>query len=295
MRTLIIAVAAGVFLVAPCCAQTTVTFGEATGSPGESVSFSLSIDPRQDVSDFQGAFTYDRNFLLLDSIDLSNEAWDNGIQRLNYIDNPPGTVTFDTESYDWWLEDISRLAILKFVISSTAFSTTTEVAFKGEFDYELDNSGGWDVPDSTKNGIITIVGPPHPGGKAPQVNLRMESSSTVYYGETPVVHYNIQANDWAEYVVEVYLAVITPTGKMFFIDNKNNLYLNPHPVTDKFSIKDTSGNIATLPVPDTAPEGTYSIDGVLVYRGKSPLDSNNWVSNLGRTHFNLIKDPAAAR
>lgn len=291
MKTAILTVAAAFIALAPCYAQTTITFGEDSGGPGDSVSFSLSIDPRENVTDFELTFTYDRNFLILDDIYLSREAQENGIYRLHNNELSPGTVKITTESsYDewWWPTNISRLAILKFRISSTAFKTTTHVRFQGPVYYEVDDSGAWNEPDATVDGVINIVGPNVPIGQNPDVSLKMKSTSTLTYGEIPEVHFNIQANGWDEYVVEAYLAVILPDGQLYYFDKNFKIKVKPNPILPKFSIRDTSGNVGFFPLPNTIPEGIYTFYGVLCFRGKNPLEKKNWVSNLQHTHFSLV-------
>jgi hypothetical protein len=278
----------------PCCADI-MSFGTDSGAPGEKVSFSLSIDPDEPVTNFECTFEYDNNLLTLDDVYLSDGATGNGIYRIWCNESPPGRVHIDTESWGdgWWIYDINMLAILKFIISSSAHSTTTYVRFIGPAYYETDDSGYWDVA-TTQDGMITIVAvgptptPTPPQGKPPDLSLRMESTTVLTYREEPVVRYHVMANDWSGYRSDAYLAVSLPNGTFLYRDGRGRLTSKQTPVKGNMTIADASGTIGFGPLPNSAPPGLYTIYGVLATVGKNPLKAKYQISNVEDAQFQLV-------
>lgn len=281
---------------AGACRADTMSFGTASGAPGNDVSFSLSIDPDEPVTNFECTFTYNTSLLILQDIYLSNGAEENGIYRLWYNENPRGTVTIQTESgwYDW-TEDISRLAILDFGISSSAYSTTTHINFVGTPVWEYDNSGYWE--DAwPQNGSITIVAPgptptPRPSGKRPEVNLRMESTTVYTWGEEPFVRAQVTANDWAGYPEDAYVAVGIPGGEILYLNSRNALVSKATPIVKKMKVENSVNIVGFGAVPQTAPLGLYTVYGTLCSPGKNPTKSSNRASNLETAQFELVEPP----
>ena len=297
MRIFLLVIMISIAAIVSCHAQT-MTFGEASGNPGDSISFSLSINPELPVTNFECYFTYDTNLLILDGISLSDGAEDNGIYRLWYDEVATGKIHVYTESWwddwDWWVGDISRLAILEFKISSSAPSSTTYVSFDGSPQYELDYSGTMEVADSIINGVITIGGggpaptPTPPQGKSPEVALRMENTEVLTYGEEALVHYTLTANAWKGYSVDAYLAAMLPNGQIYYRDSRGDLTLSRVPVKSSMKLANAQGVISFGYLPSTIPEGLYNIYGTLTYVGKNPLNSSDRVSNLEDAQFELI-------
>ncbi len=282
-------------LAALPCRADIMSFGSGSGAPGSSVSFSLSIDPDESVTDFDCTFEYDTNLLTLDDVELSDGAQDNGIYRIWCNESPPGRVHIYTESWgdEWWVDDISRLAILTFIISSSARSTTTPVNFIGPAYYETDYSGYWNTA-TAQNGAITIVGggptptPTPPSGTPPELSLRMESTMVLAYGEEPVVRYRVKANGWKGYHADAYLAVTLPNGKLLYRNSRGGLTSKQTPVRGNMTIGDASGDIGFGPLPNNAPPGLYTIYGVLATVGKNPLKGKYQISNVEDTQFQLV-------
>lgn len=293
MRAFILCCMTMMLAAIPCFADI-MSFGIGSGAPGQSVSFSLSIDPDESVTDFDCSFEYDANLLTLDDVELSDGAEDNGIYRIWCDESPTGKVHIYTESWgdEWWLDDISRLAILTFIISSSAPSTTAHVKFVGAPYYETDYSGYWDTA-APQNGSITIVGggptptPTPPSGRPPELSLRMESTMVLTYGETPVVRYRVKANGWKGYKADAYIAVVPPGGKLLYRNSHGGLTSKQTPVASKMTINNASGNIGFIPLPSSATPGLYTIYGVLATVGKNPLKAKYQISNVEDTQFQL--------
>jgi hypothetical protein len=282
-------------LAASPCLANIMSFGIGSGAPGQKASFSLSIDPDEPVTNFDCLFEYDNDLLTLDDVELSEGAVDNGIYRIWCNESSTGRVHIYTESWGdhWWLDDISRLAILTFIISSNAPAATTHVKFMGPAYYETDYAGYWHIA-MTQNGSITIAAsgptptPTPPSGNPPELSLRMESTMVLTYGETPVVRYQVRANGWKGYSADAYLAVVLPDGRLFYRNSRGGLTSNQTPVVGKMTIGDASGDIGFMPIPDNAPAGLYTIYGALAAVGKDPLKAKHRISNLEDTQFQLM-------
>ncbi len=294
MKSIILCCVITMLAAFPCRADI-MSFGIGNGAPGQKVSFSLSIDPDESVTDFDCSFEYDANLLTLDDVELSDGAEDNGIYRIWCDESPEGRVHIYTESWggEWWLDDISRLAVLTFIISSSAPSATTYIKFIGLPYYETDYSGYWDTA-TPQNGSITIVAPgptptpTPPSGKPPELSLRMESTVVLSYGETPVVRYRVKANGWKGYRADAYLAVMLPNGKLLYRNSHGGLTSKQTPVISKMTISNASGNIGFIPLPISATPGLYTIYGVLATVGKNPLKAKYQISNVEDTQFQLV-------
>ena len=291
--------AACVVLTAAAGRAATMSVGNDTGAPGERVSFSLSISPRERVTDFRCELRYDPALLTLDEIEISDQAWDNGIWRLLYWETSPGRVEIETESdcyYD--AEKISRLAILRFRISANARSTTTRVEFMGTPLWEDDCSEEWE--DATPQyGSVTIVGggpapTPKPSGKPPEVNLQMESTAVYLRGEEPVVRCAVRAHDWAGDREDAYLAVAVPGAGLLYRDPRGNLTEKPTPVAAGIRIENLSIPVGFGAIPAPAPAGLYTIYGTLYRRGRNPARESNRVSNLASAQFQVVAQPSAS-
>jgi hypothetical protein len=280
--------------MAAACRAEIMSFGNATGAPGEDVSFSLSIDPDEPVTNFGCTFRYDPALLILQNIYLSDGAEENGIYRLWYHESSDGTVTIETESWwDDWSYDISRLAILDFTISSSARSTTTPVRFVGTPVWEYDFDGYW-INASPQNGSVTIVAPgptptPLPHGKRPEVNLRMESTTIYTWGEEPFVRAQVTANDWAGYPEDAYLAVGIPGGGILYLNAHGALVSKATPIVKRMRVENSVDSVGFGAVPPTAPLGLYTIYGTLCSPGKNPEKSSNRASNLETAQFELVE------
>lgn len=295
MNNLIVSCVFFLASMAPCAASV-MSFGVDSGRPGDRVSFSLSIDPSDTVTNFECTFEYDTNLLTLDDISLSSGAEDNGIFRLRYSESSSGRVNMETESWgdEWWLDDISRLAILTFVVSSSARSTTTHVRFNGPAYYEVDDDGYWRQASSTIDGVITIVAPgptptpTPPHGKSPEISLRMETTNVLTYGEEPVAHFSLKANDWSGYGSDAYMVIVLPGGQLYYRTGDGQLVTKQTPMVRNLAIGDGSGDIPFPVLERGLPPGLYTICSTLSYRGKNPLKGKNRISNLEDTQFELI-------
>ncbi|MEI6632538.1 MAG: cohesin domain-containing protein [Chlamydiota bacterium] len=283
---------------AASCGGQIMSFGTGAGAPGEDVSFSLSIDPEEPVTDFGCTFQYDPSLLILQDIYLSKGAEDNYIYRLWYNESPRGTVRISTQS-SWgdWADDISQLAILDFTISSSARSTTTPVRFVGVPVWEDDYNGYW-YTASSQNGSVTIVAPgptptPRPHGKPPEVNLRMESTTIYTWGEEPFVRVQVTANDWAGYPEDAYLAVGIPGGGILYLNARGALVSKATPIVKKMEVENSVSSVGLGDVPSTAPLGLYTVYGTLCSPGKNPTKASNRVSNLDTAQFELVEPPVA--
>jgi hypothetical protein len=298
---------AGAGTIAAVCVVLTAAAGRAavmsvgndTGAPGERVSFSLSIDPRERVTNFQCELRYDRTLLALDKIEISDQAWENGIWRLWYREASPGRVEIETESdCAYYAERISRLAILHFRISTDAYSTTTPVGVEETPRWEDDCSGEWEHA-TPQDGSVTIVGggptpTPKPSGKPPEVNLRMESTAVYLRGEEPVVRCAVRAHDWAGYREDAYLAVAVPGGGLLYRDSRGNLTEKPTPVSAGIRVENLSIPVGFGAIPTTAPAGLYTVYGTLCRRGKNPVRESNRISNLASAQFQVVETPSAS-
>lgn len=289
----LIAVAA-ISVAAGACRADIMSFGVGGGKPGEDVSFSLSIDPDEPVTNFACTFTYDPSLLVLQDISISDGAWDNGIQRLWYNENPAGTVSIQTESwYEYWTDEISQLAILDFTIRSSAHSATTPVKFVGTPVWEYDYDGYW-INASPQNGSITITAPgptptPPPHGKHPEVNLRMENTTIYTTGEQPLVRAQVTANDWAGYPEDAYIAVGVPGGGILYLNSHGALVTKATPIVKKMKVENSSSTVNLGVVPATAPMGLYTVYGTLCSPGKSPTKASNRASNLETAQFEVVE------
>lgn len=274
-----------------------MSFGDDSGAPGDGVRFSLSIDPDELVTNFRCTLRYDPSLLILQDISLSDGAWDNGIFRLWYDETSPGRVEIETESdCYYWPDYISRLAILEFDISDSAYSTTTPVRFAGTPQWEYDCEGYWNDA-SPQDGAVTIVAPgptptPRPHGKHPEVNLRMESTAVYVRGEEPIVRCTIVAHDWAGYPEDAYLAVAVAGGGILYRDARGNLSVNPTPVVKRLRVENLTAPVGFGVIPETAPLGLYTIYGTLCRPGKDPTRESNRISNLESAQFEVMEPPA---
>jgi hypothetical protein len=167
------------------------------------------------------------------------------------------------------------------------------VTFIGPAYYEVNDSGWWDQASSTIDGVITIAGgaptpTPHPSGKPPEVSLRMESPTVLFYGEAPEVRCQVRANDWAGYTADAYLAVVLPNGRILYSDSRGRLYTTRTAIRRNMKISSLTATVGFGPLPPSAPPGRYTLYGTLAYPGKDPTKSKNRESNLEDTQFELV-------
>lgn len=287
-------IAAAIIGAAGACRAAVMSFGTDSGKPGDDVSFSLSIDPREPVTNFECTFTYNPSLLVLQDISISDGAWENGIRRLWYREDPAGTVKIETESwYEYWTDNISRLAILEFTIRSSAHSATTPVKFVGtplwEYDYD-----DYFTRATPQDGSITITAPgptptPPPHGKRPEVHLRMENTTIYAAGEQPLVRAQVTANDWAGYPEDAYIAVGVPGGGILYLNSRGALVTKAAPIVRKMKVENSSSTVNLGVVPRTAPLGLYTVYGTLCSPGKSPTKASNRASNLETAQFEVVE------
>ncbi|MCX6357510.1 MAG: hypothetical protein NT045_06525 [Candidatus Aureabacteria bacterium] len=290
-----IAIAACAALLPSLCSAAILSLGYATGEPGDSVSVSLSLDPSDYVTNFQCSFRYDTRLLTLRDIYLSDGAAENGISRLWYNDSPGGEVDVETESWngEWWLEQISRLAIVRFDINENAYSATAALTFVGIAYYERNDDGRWQST-TTQNGAITIISsrptptPTPLPGKPPSLTLSMGSGTVLTPGQPLTLSFNLSAQAWDGIRADAYIWVAMPDGSLLYVNPRLEFVTTRAALAPKITIEDMQGDVQFGPVPQGIPYGAYTFYGTLTYPRKSPTKKANRISNTASAGFHIV-------
>lgn len=105
--------------------------------------------------------------------------------------------------------------------------------------------------------------------------------------ESLTLHWRIEPAESGSARADAYVAVLTPSGKLYFYDGGFGEAVRP--VARSMAVNARSGSLGPFPLAGL-PTGRYTWYAALVVQGADPLSNYNWVSNLAGVDFMITSD-----
>lgn len=118
------------------------------------------------------------------------------------------------------------------------------------------------------------------------------NQGSFYTGDTLKLSASISAGSNIGAVADLYLSLQTPQGVTVYLDSKLQWTGTATPIVRNFSLADlTAANFYSLALPASLPNGSYTLQFIIVLAGGNPANSTSWLGS-GSSNFNFSNQPA---